>query len=154
MNPVAKQTDRLLVAIVSGIAVLVIVALAVVFSRGEPPALDDSTPAGIVQRYSTAVLEGDTGAATAYLTTTARTECRAVVDNPPPPSRVVLISTNERETSALVRVSVVVSQPGGPFGPSEYEMEDRFSLQKVDGVWRIDQAPYQLLACTRTPVGP
>ncbi|WP_434994439.1 hypothetical protein [Arthrobacter sp. Ld5] len=154
MHAERKQIDRLLLVIVAGIAVLVIVAVAVVFTRGEPDALDGSTPAGVVQRYSTAVLDGDTAAATAYLTESARSECRAVLGDPPSPARVVLISTDEREDSALVRVSVVSSDQGGPFGPSEYEMEDRFSLQKMDGQWRIDQAPYQLLVCTGKPVGP
>ncbi|MFJ6002885.1 hypothetical protein [Arthrobacter sp. NPDC092385] len=154
MNALAKKSDRLLLAILSGIAVLVIIALAVVFTRGEPAALDESSPAGIVQRYSAAVVDGDTDAAAAYLTTAAGEECRALVDRAPLPSRVVLISTDEREDSALVRVSLVTSNPGGPFGPSEYETEDRFSLQKVGGQWKIDQAPYQLLVCSDTRVGP
>ena len=64
------------------------------------------------------------------------------------PSRIVLISTTERDNSALVRVSVVSSNSGSPLGPSEYETEDRFSLVKSDANWKIDQAPYPLLTCT------
>lgn len=45
MNASASKPDRTLIVIVSGIALLVIVALAIVFSREEP----------VVQRYSTAV---------------------------------------------------------------------------------------------------
>jgi len=46
----------------------------------------------------------------------------------------------------------VHSSQGGPFGPSEYETEDAFSLLKVNGKWMIDQPPYPLMACTAAPV--
>lgn len=139
---------------VSVIALLVIVALAVVFTRGEPEALDESTPPGVVQRYSTAVIDGDTATASSYLTEAARSSCSGYRDSGPLPARVVLISTTERDNTALVKVSVVGSGSGGLFGPSEYEREDRFSLVKTDGKWRIDQAPYQLLACTGSTLKP
>jgi hypothetical protein len=67
---------------------------------------------------------------------------------------VVLVSTSERDQSATVRVSIVNSSQDGPFGPSEYESEDMFSLVKADGDWKISQAPYQLMACTGTLVKP
>lgn len=154
MNPAARKPDRILTLIVSAIAGLVILALAVVFSRGEPQALDESTPAGVVQRYSTAVLEGDTATADSYLTEEARSLCHGSPGGGPLPTRVVLISTTERDNSALVRVSVVSSGSGNPFGPSEYEMEDRFSLVKTGGKWMINQAPYPLLSCTGPTVKP
>ena len=50
MNAAPARPDRTLIVILSVIGVLVIVALAVVFSRGEPKLLDESTPAGVVQR--------------------------------------------------------------------------------------------------------
>ena len=147
MNAAAGKTDRILIAIISAIALLVVVALAVVFTRGEPEVLDESTPPGVVQRYSTAVIDGDTATANSYLTEAARSSCSGYRESGPLPARVVLVSTTERDSTALVKVSVVSSGSGGPFGPSEYEVEDRFSLVKVDGKWLVDQAPYQLLSC-------
>jgi hypothetical protein len=144
----AARPDRILIAILSVIGLLVIVALAVVFTRGGPETLDASTPQGVVQRYSTAVINGDTGTANSYLTETAKSSCRGYYESGPRPVRVVLISTTERDNSALVRVSLVSSGGGGPFGPSESEMEDRFALVKTGGDWRIEQAPYQLMSCT------
>lgn len=47
-----------------------------------------------------------------------------------------------------MKVSIVHASSGGPFGPSEYEMEDAFSLMKVNGKWMVDQAPYPLISCT------
>jgi hypothetical protein len=154
MNAAAGKPDRVLLVIVSLIALLVIVALAVVFTRGGPEVLDESTPQGVVQRYSTAVIDGDTATASSYLTEAARSLCRGFQEGGPPPTRVVLISTTERDSTALVRVSIVSSGSGGPFGPSEYEMEDRFSLAKTDGKWLVDQAPYQLLSCSGSSVKP
>lgn len=134
------------------IAVLVVVALAVVFSRGEPALLDESTTQGVVQRYSAAVIDGDETAAMAYLTDTARTQCvdfqRASMDN----LRVTLVSTTERASSADVRVLIVVSNGGGPFGNSEYETQDVFDLVKMDGKWLIDSAPWQLRVCANRAV--
>lgn len=152
MNAAAVKPDRVLIAIVSAIALLVVVALAVVFTRGKPEDFDESTPQGVVQRYSSAVIEGDTATASSYLTEAARSLCTGYHESGPPPTRVVLISTTERDTSALVKVSVIASGSGGPFGPSEYETEDRFSLVKTDGTWLVDQAPYQLQSCTGSSV--
>lgn len=136
------------------IGVLVVAALAVVFSRGDPEPLDEASPAGVVQRYSTAVIDGDTATAESYLTEGARSICRGSFSAEPRPARVVLISTTERDQTATVRVSIVHSSQDGPFGPSEYEMEDIFSLAREDGNWKISQVPYPLMACTGTPVKP
>lgn len=154
MNALAGKPDRILLGILTTIALLVIVALGVVFTRGDPAVLDESTPQGVVQRYSTAVIDGDTATANSYLTEAASSLCGGFHESGPLPARVVLVSTTERDNSALVKVSVVGSGSGGPFGPSEYEMEDRFSLVKTDGKWLIEQAPYQLLSCTGSSVKP
>ncbi|HET7139125.1 MAG TPA: hypothetical protein VFI36_03095 [Arthrobacter sp.] len=136
----------------SAIALLVVVSLAVVLTRGQPEVLDESTPQGVVQRYSSAVIDGDRATATSYLTEAATTSCRSYPDSGPPPSRVVLISATESGTSAVVKVSVIAAASDGLFGPSEYETEARFSLVKTNGKWLVDQAPYQLLTCTGSAV--
>lgn len=154
MGDAARKPDRVLIVLISVIAVLVAVALAVVFSRGEPKPLDEASPAGVVQRYSTAVIDGDAVRADSYLTEDARTTCRGSFGGEPRPVRVVLISTTERAGSATVKVSIVQSSQDGPFGPSEYEMEDAFTLVKADGKWLVDKAPYPLMSCTGTTVKP
>lgn len=143
-----RKPDRILLALLGAVGLLVVVALAVVFTRGGPPPLDPASAAGVVQRYSTAVIDGDTATAESYLTESARNACGGYYPGEPQPSRVVLVSTNERSDSATVRVSIVHAGQGGPFGPSEYESEDSFRLSKVGGKWLIDQAPYPLMACT------
>ena len=147
-----RKPDRILLAIVGVVVVLVVVALAVVFSRGGPAPLDEASPAGVVQRYSAAVIDGDTATADSYLTDAARTACRGSYPGAPRPARVVLVSTTERTDTATVKVSLVQTSQGGPFGSSEYESEDAFGLLKVNGRWMIDQAPYPLMNCTGMPV--
>ncbi|MEV4990858.1 hypothetical protein [Pseudarthrobacter sp. LMD1-1-1.1] len=150
----ARRPDRILLALVGVVVLLVVVALAVVFTRGEPAPLDEASPAGVVQRYSKAVIDGDSTTAQSYLTEGAKSRCRGAYVSEPAPARVVLVSTTERTDSATVKVSIVRSSQGGPFGPSEYEMEDAFSLLKVNGKWLIDQPPYPLVDCTVVPVKP
>ena len=148
-----RRPDRILLALVGVVVALVVVALAVVFTRGGPAPLDEASPAGVVQRYSKAVIDDDIPAAESVLTEGAKSRCSGAYFGEPRPARVVLISTTERADSATVRVSIVhSSQGGGPFGPSEYETEDAFSLLKVNGQWMIDQPPYPLMACIVAPV--
>jgi hypothetical protein len=154
MSDAARKPDRVIIVLVAVIGLLVVAALTVVFSRGEPKPLDGASPAGVVQRYSTAVIDGDAVTADSYLTEAARSTCRGSFGGEPRPARVVLISTTERPGSATVKVSIVQSSSDGPFGPSEYEMEDAFTLVKADGRWLVDQAPYTLMSCTGTPVKP
>lgn len=138
--------------ILAVVAVLAVAALAVVFSRGEPALLDESTPQGVVQRYAAAVIDGDETAAATYLTEAARTQCVDFERAPTENLRVTLVSTTERESSADVRVLIVVSNGGGPFGNSEYETQDVFDLVKTDGKWLVDSAPWQLRTCSNRTV--
>ncbi|MFC5931444.1 hypothetical protein [Cryobacterium melibiosiphilum] len=143
------RPDRSLLIVLGVIAVLVVVSLVVVFSRGEPEALDPDTPEGVVQRYSAAVIAGDETAAMGYLTPDVRDGCERFSDAQTDNLRVVLVSTTERSTSADVRVSIVASYEGnGPFGASEFASERTFDLVTVDGEWLIESSPWELAICT------
>jgi len=129
------------------IGVLVLVALIVVFTRGQPAQLDAGTPGGVVQRYSAAVLDGDEELAAEYLTEDALADCDGSSSAITEDIRVTLLGTEERASSADVRVSIVTSYDDGLFGPNEYTTDDTFDLVTVDGDWMIDQAPWQLMVC-------
>ena len=148
-----RRPDRTLLGILAAIAVIVVIALIVVFTRGAPAPVDEATPAGVVQRYSAAVIAGDEAAAAAYLTDAAKNRCstdmgRTMGDN----LRVTLVSTTERPDSADVRVLITVSEGGGPFGSAEYQIEDDFDLVKTGDKWLIDRAPWQLTVCRNAAV--
>ncbi|GAA3866240.1 hypothetical protein GCM10022381_07350 [Leifsonia kafniensis] len=140
--------DRTLGVILAVIAGLVIVAVAVVLSRGEPKLLDAATPPGVVQRYSAALIDGDETAAQQYLTPAVREQCDRLDSVYTDNLRVALVSTTERADSADVKVSLITSSEGGLFGPSEYETAEKFSLAKIDGAWLIDTTPWQLTICS------
>ncbi len=142
-----RRPDRVLLGIVAAIAVLVVVALAAVFLRGEPQPLDESSPTGVVQRYSRAVIDADTAAADAYLTDNARARCDSYYGGAQA-SRVVLISSTERGDTATVRVSIVHDAGEGPFGPAEYAEEGVIGLVQVAGKWLINELPYSLQTCS------
>ena len=146
-GPGLRRPDRVLLGIVAAIAVLVVVALGVMFLRGDLQPLDESSPAGVVQRYSRAFIDSDTAAAEAYLTENARSRCANYYGNPEA-SRVVLISTTERDDTATVRISIVHAAPDGPFGPAEYSEEAVIGLVKSDGRWLINELPYNLQTCS------
>ncbi|EMY34532.1 hypothetical protein D477_008988 [Arthrobacter crystallopoietes BAB-32] len=154
MNDSGTRPRRLLTVILVLIAVLVAAALAVVFTRGEPKLLDAGTPAGIVQRYTAAIIDGDEDAAAEYLTEAARKRCDNLEQPYSDNVRVSLLSTVEREDSADVKVLIVTSSDGGPFGASEYETEEVFDLVKEDGRWLVESAPWQFALCTNKAAAP
>lgn len=152
--PVNAGRDRTLWAILAGIAVLVVAALAIVFSRGAPAQLAESTPAGVVQRYAAALIAGDERKAASYLSAAASNRCtgadRALTRN----LRITLIATTERQDTADVEVLVTVAEAGGPFGSSEYQVAEVFDLVREGGLWVIDRTPWQLSVCGGPAVGP
>lgn len=147
MTASANGSSRTLLIILGVIATLVIVALAVVFTRGAPAPLDEATPAGVVQRYSAAAVAGDESAAADYLTESVRADCPRLEQFRANNLTITLISTTERSDSADVSVSIASFTGDGPFGAPESEYEDVFGLVKIDGVWRIDSAPWELTIC-------
>jgi len=147
MSATPGKPDRSLIVILGVIAALVIVALAVVFTRGEPAPLDPDTPEGVVQLYAQAVLAGDEQTAADYLSEGRLDNCDRVDPGPLDNVRLTLVSSTVRENSADVRVSIVTATDNGPFGASEYENEDNFDLVKTNGRWLIDRAPWQLTIC-------
>ena len=157
MRKPAGQPDRVLLVILSIIGVLVVASLAAVFFRGQPEPLSEDTPAGVVQRYTAAVLDGDESTAEGYL---AGQQGRpglpcGPADRPPADGlRVTLVSTTERADSADVRVAIAMSDGAGPFGSPVYETEDVFDLVKVGDKWLVQTAPWQLTICPAAGLKP
>jgi hypothetical protein len=143
----AGRPDRTLLVVLAVIAALVIVALIVVFGRGEPEPLDESTPEGVVQRYTAAVIAGDEAEATGYLVPGIADDCVRIETAPVDRMRITLVSTTERDDSADVEVLISWSYDEGPFGGSGVEERGTFDLVRVDDGWRIESAPWPLTIC-------
>ena len=147
------RPDRTLIVVLTIIAGLVAVAPAVVFFRGLPEPLAENTPAGVVQRYAAAVLNGDEAAARRYSTDgrygTGQPDgpCTQVERPAAGTLRITLASTVEHADTADVHVVLATSNGSGPFGNPEYESEAVFGLERVNGTWLVATAPWQLTIC-------
>lgn len=148
MDAPATKPDRTLIVILGVIGALVIVALIVVFTRGEAVPLDESTPEGVVQRYSAAVLEADEEAAIGYLTPELGDPCRRTGLAATDGMRVTHVATTERDDTARVQVLITTTYDGGMFGSSQYEEEADFDLVRAGDRWLIEMTPWQLAVCT------
>ncbi|BDZ63112.1 hypothetical protein [Agromyces mangrovi Wang et al. 2018] len=155
MEPAKARSDRALIGIGIAVAVVVVAAIVAVLVRPAAEPLDPTTPEGVIQGYSEAVLDGDTRAALDFLVPEIADDCQRVENYGfgDADVRVVLVSSTEDGSTADVRVSIVTTYGGGLFGPDEYRTDGRFDLQRVDGEWRIESAPWELAVCTPGDVG-
>ncbi|MBH0023643.1 hypothetical protein I6E68_05535 [Salinibacterium sp. NSLL150] len=151
MEPTAARPDRTLIAILSVIAAIVVIALVVVFTRGGPAVLDPATPEGVVQSYSLAIVDSDFATARDLLSAELRENC-----DPADPStfqglRMTVISSTINDDTAVVRVSM--ERGSGDFGGSGYVSEEVFTLVLEDRSWRIESAPWDLTLCYNQGLG-
>lgn len=146
MADTPRRSRITLIALVAGVVLVVAVAFVAVFTRGGAAPLDAGTPEGVVQRYSQAVVDGDTQTALTYVVPDVAEACvdRYVSDED---ARITVLETTERDQTAHVRVLIVTVYGIGPFGADEYEAESSFDLVKVRGDWLVEVAPWRLAVC-------
>jgi hypothetical protein len=146
MSDEARRPRWALIALIAGILVVVVIALIAVFARGGPTTFAADTPEGVVQRYSQAVIDGDTKTALTYLVPEIADSCTKM----PAGSdgyRLTLLDTTEREQTARVEVLIATVYGSGPLGTNEYEHEGSFDLVKDGDGWLIDVAPWEFTIC-------
>ncbi|MDT0180333.1 hypothetical protein Q9S36_08950 [Microbacterium sp. ARD31] len=146
MSEDARRSRLVMIALLATVALVVVVALIVVFTRGGAAQFDEDTPEGVVQRYSQAVVEGDTRTALEYLPPDVAEYCERVTPGTED-RRVTLLQTTERDDSARVEVLIATVYGTGPLGSDEYETEGVFELVAADGGWLIETAPWELAIC-------
>ncbi|MGV8857648.1 hypothetical protein [Rhodoglobus sp.] len=145
MTQQSVRPDRTLIAILSIIAAIVVIALVVVFTRGGAAEVDPTTPEGVVQSYSLAVVDSDYAAARDFLSTELRENCDKADLNTIQGLRMTVISSIINDDNAVVRVSM--ERGSGEFGGSGYVSEEVFALVLEDRSWRIESAPWDLTLC-------
>ncbi|MEO6941573.1 MAG: hypothetical protein ABI238_00925 [Terrimesophilobacter sp.] len=151
MQTPSGRPDRTLVVILSIITAVAVLALVVVFTRGAPAQLDPSTPEGVVQSYSNAVISGDRVAAMTLLTSDIRNSCQRADPSTMSSLRLTLVSTKINGDNATVRVSVSMNPGSGTFGGSAYETDEAFTLVRESGSnWKIETTPWELVICYKT----
>jgi len=141
------KQDRFLTGILVGIAVLVVVALAVFFIRKDNQSyISEDMPEGVVHNYVLAVLNGDYEKAYGYL---------ADLDNKPtyeqfrnafiqgivnPNNSAVDVGNSEISgDTASVEVALIYN-PSDPFSTG-YRDVQRAVLVKEDGAWKLSSMP-------------
>lgn len=129
------------------IGVLLIVALLNGLG-GDVSQLDPATPAGTVQGYLQAVLDGDRDYADSFLVEDSEDPClHDEVDWLVDDARVALGNVEIEDTHATVEV-VTTEVSEGALGGSRYD--SAFDLVRVDGGWRIEAADWPY-GCGRIP---
>jgi len=145
MTQDAARPDRTLVAIFSVIAAIVVIAIVVVFTRGGPTDIDASTPEGVVQSYSQAMVASDFETARTFVSTAVLEQCEQADRSPLQGLRMTVISTTVNGTTAVVRVAV--EHGSDAFGGSSYGYDDLFTLVEEAGDWKIETTPWELTYC-------
>jgi len=142
------KQDRFLTGILIGIAVVIVAALAVFFTRKDNlNYVGDDTPEGVVQNYVVALHKRDFDKAYGYLAD--------LKDKPTPEFfRQAFLNHNVDPTNAGLEIGKteilgetasvglgVVYNPNDPFS-SGYRNAEYAQLVRQDGYWKIKQLPY------------
>jgi hypothetical protein len=141
------KQDRFLTGILIGIAVLVVIALAVFFTRRDSQTyISDTTPEGVVHNYVLAVLNGDYEKAYGYL---ADLENKPTYEEfrdafikgsvNPNNSAVDIGEAEVNNDTASVEVAMIYN-PSDPFSTG-YRDTQRAILVKQAGAWKLSSMP-------------
>ena len=141
------RQDRFLTAILIGIAVLIVAALAVFFTRQDKGSYaGENTPDGVVHNYVLAVMNKDYERAYSYLadltykpTFDEFRQAFAVGRLNPAGNGIQIGKSSVTGNDATVEVDMV-SQPGDPFS-SGYNNVGMAQLVRQGGAWKISSMP-------------
>ena len=141
------RQDRFLTGILIGIAVLIVAALVVFFTRRDPGNyVAENAPEGVVHNYVLAVLKKDYQKAYSYLadldnkpTFAQFRQAFAVGRLNPAGNGIQVGAASVSGNDATVDVSMVYS-PGDPFS-SGYNNAGSAQLVRQNGVWKISTMP-------------
>lgn len=141
------KQDRFLIGILIGIAVLIIVALTVFFSRKDNLVyVADDTPEGVVQNYVVALHQRDFEKAYGYLADlpnrpTQEQFHQSFLNHSVDPANAGLEVGKAEISGNTAAVSLgVIYSPGDPFS-SGYRNTDYAQLVRQSGAWKIKQMP-------------
>lgn len=145
------KQDRFLAGILIGIAVLIVIALAVFFSRrGIQTYISEETPEGVVHNYVLAVLNKDYEKAYVYL---ADLENKPTYDQfraaflkgavNPNNSALDIGKSEINGDTASVEVAMIYS-PSDPFSTGYRDVQRAILVKQSDG-WKLTSMPYYYL---------
>lgn len=142
-----NDRPNLVVGLVVAAVVVVAVVAAVVATGRSEAEYAAGTPEATVQGYLRAVLDGDTDDIGEYLDD-AGCRPRDVAAIPRPDSaRAVLLGSEVSEDEATIEVEITESYSDDPFGPSEYDHVETFTLERSGGEWHLGGVPWPYYDC-------
>ena len=153
-----KQIDRFLLAIIAGIVLLVIAALALAFTRSPQDYLADTTPGNVAHNYVLAFKQRDDERAYGYLSPeipgypASRDAFSADVDRDRwsfnRESATVSVG-DERITGdrAIVTVTETYFSEGGLFSSGQYTSSFNVTLRRAGETWKIVSADSYWSSC-------
>ena len=154
------KQDRFLTGILIGIAVLVVIALVVFFTRQDNLVyVADDDPSGVVQNYVVALHKHDYEKAYGYLADLENKPSleqfqQALLNHIVDPTNAALELGKVEITGTNATVEVIVNNsPRDPFA-SEYRNTDYAQLVNQSGAWKITQMPYNFWAYDWYPPTP
>lgn len=143
----SRSPERVLLVVVAGIVLVAVVAAVLAALRSEP-SYGRGTPERTVQRYLTAILEGDSSTAAGLLaedSPCAEEELRQTYR--PDDVRIVLVGTTVEGGGESARVQVKIVHSDSGLFYEEYDEEHVFELTRSGEEWRIEGAPWPVYEC-------
>lgn len=145
-----KNTDKFLIAIVAGVALLIGVAFAVVFLRPKPTYQTDDTPEGVAHNYLFALQQKDYARAYGYLSpgmdgypdsvarfTTDITSYNHGFGSGSDSNTLEIASSDITGDQAVVTVRETTFYNGGLFNNNQYTDTFHMTLQREEEGWKI-----------------
>lgn len=143
---VTTQPNRVLLVVAALVAVAAVVTGVLLATRHEPR-YDRGTPAGVVQAYVSAVIDGDSQEAADLLAPDSPCDLTDLDRaHAPDDVRVVLRATEVRGGTARVEVEMATSS-GDLLGGSEQAERHTFQLTRPDQAWLITGMPWPMYEC-------
>lgn len=160
-----KRTDVLLICIVTGIVLLVVVALVIALTRPEPSYQPEDTPEGVAHNYLLALQRGEYERAYSYLSATlpgypasADQFTETVLDNRWEFRRDQDVSLEVEAGSVAGNLGTVTVREsrfygGGLFESSEHTSRFELRLTRQDGEWKLTNGESYFAYCWRVEDG-
>jgi hypothetical protein len=144
------KQDKFLTGIVIGIVALVVLALALFFTRrvNQPGYQTESTPEGVAFNYLLAIRKQDYAKAYSYLsekegkpTYNSFSQQILINNNQSSQALVDIRNTTIAGDTATVEIVVMNNTNDGIFAGG-WENKENAILEKVDGTWKVTMMPY------------
>lgn len=140
-----NSRPNLVLAVVAAVVVVLAVVAAVVTSTRRPPDLDASTPAGTVQLFVLAVIDGDDEEAVALLDPALG--CRAPLSKVDRPVRVSLAVAGARTDGDRATVVLDITEHGSGGMLDSWSHREAYELRQRGPGWMITSQPWPVYGC-------